>query len=899
MTSWFRRLGRRDRDGELGEEIRAHLEMAIRDRVDRGEPRAQAEAAARRELGNVATIQEVTREMWGGMWLERLAQDLRYGVRLLRRNPGFTAVAVLSLALGIGANTAIFQVINAVRLRALPVPNPGEIAEIRLVDPSGMRGSFNSWHPSLTNPIWEQIRERQQGFSSLLATGATTFNLATGGESRPAQGLWVSGGLFSMLGVQPAAGRVLTGADDRRGCPARAVLSYPFWQREYGGDPSVVGRTITLQARPVEIVGVAQPGFFGLEVGRSFDVALPICAQPIVDGGVSILDSGTTWWLMVMGRLKPGWTIQQATAQLNTISPGLFRSTLPSDYPSVSVQKYLDFKLAAYGASSGISGLREQYEAPLWLLLGTAALVLVIACANLANLLLARASARQREMAVRLGLGASRGRVVRQLLTESLLLAGAGAAGGAILARTLSTALVSFIKTADQGVVLDLGVDWRVLGFTAALAIATCVLFGLVPALKATRIGADSVLKISGRGQTAGREGVGMRRALVVCQVALSLVLLIGAFLFARSLQNLLTLDPGFRAEGVMVAMIDMRQLGMPVEGRRQAQREILTRLGALPGVESAAQALIVPISGNGWGNAVWTDAAGSRRTVSAAFNQTSSGYFRTLGIPLLAGRDFDEALDTTSAPLVAIVNEAFAREVLNGGDPVGTRFTVEATPTTPERTFHVVGLVRDAKYTTLREDMRAGVYLAGSQDPQPRAWARLVVRSSLPPETVTAAITRSLAEWNPRIGVTYSVLTSQIADTLVRERLMATLSGFFGGLAAVLTLVGLYGVIAYTVARRTKEIGIRIALGATSARVVSMVLREAGVLVALGIAGGLVLAYAGGKAASTLLFGLEPNDPVTLGVAVVGLAAVALAASYAPALRAARIEPNTALRID
>jgi predicted permease len=397
MTAWFRR---RDRDSELGEEIRTHLEMAIRDRVDRGDTRAQAEVAARRELGNVVTIREVTREMWGGIWLERLAQDLRYGVRLLLRNPGFTLVAVLSLALGIGANTAIFQVINAVRLRTLPVANPAEIAEIRLVDPTGARGFFNSWNPSLTNPIWEQIRERQQGFSSLLATGGSTFNLATGGESRPAQGLWVSGDFFSMLGVRPAAGRVLTGADDRRGCPARAVLSYPFWQREYGGDGSIVGRTITLQAQPVEIVGVSQAGFFGLEVGRSFDVALPICAQPGLDAGGGILDSGTTWWLTVMGRLKPGWSFEQATAQLHTISPDLFRSTLPSNYPAVSVQKYLDFKLAAYDAGSGISWLREQYESPLWLLLGTAALVLVIACANLANLLLARGSARQWETAV-------------------------------------------------------------------------------------------------------------------------------------------------------------------------------------------------------------------------------------------------------------------------------------------------------------------------------------------------------------------------------------------------------------------------------------------------------------------------------------------------------------------
>jgi predicted permease len=894
MTSWFR--GR-----DVDEEIRTHLEMAIRDRVERGEPRGQAEAAARRELGNALTIAEVTRETWGWTWLERLAQDLRYAARLLRRNPGFTFVAIVSLALGIGANTAIFQVINAVRLRTLPVQRPLEIVEIRLVDPDGMRGSFNSWHPSLTHPIWEQIRARQQGLSELLASGASTFNLAAGGESRPADGLWISGGYFNLLGVQPAAGRLLTEADDRRGCPARAVLSYPFWQREYGGDRSVIGRTLTLQAKPVEVVGVAQAGFFGLEVGRSFDVALPICAEPIIDGGTGRLDSGTTWWLTIMGRRRPGWSVQRATAQLNAISPDLFRSTLPPEYPAVSVQKYLNFKLAAYESGSGISSIREQYESPLWLLLGTAALVLVIACANLANLLLARASARQREIAVRLSLGASRRRVIRQLLTESLLLAGAGAMCGALLAGTLSASLVSFITTADRSVALDLGVDWRVLGFTAGLAVLTCVLFGLAPALKATRIGADSVgiLRAGGRGITAARDRVGLRRALVVCQVALSLVLLVGALLFARSLQNLLHVNPGFRGNGVVVASIDLRQLDVPVEGRRAARLSLIERLRALPGVESAAQVSVVPISGSSWGNVVWVEGSASRQSVEALFNQTGPGYFATLGIPFIAGRDFDSTLDTPTSPPVAIVNEAFARELLNGANPVGARLTVESTPTSPERSFQIVGLVKDTKYRTLRESVGPGVVLAMSQESRPGTYARVLVRSSLPPRSVTAAITRSLAGLSPRIGVAYTLLDAQIADTLVRERLMATLSGFFGGLAVVLTLVGLYGVVAYTVARRTNEIGIRMALGASRGNVVSMILREAGALVLIGIVTGLLLALAGGKAAAAMLFGLQPYDPLTLAAAVASLAAVAFAASYAPARRAARIEPNTALRVE
>ena len=565
MTSWFRR---RDRDDELGEEIRAHLEMAVRDRMDRGEPRAQAEAAARREIGNVATIQEVTREMWGGMWLERLAQDLRYGLRLLRRNPGFTAVAVLSLALGIGANTAIFQVINAVRLRTLPVPNPSELAEIRLVDPAGMRGNFHSWNPTLTNPIWEQIRARQQGFSSLLAAGTTGFNLATGGESRPAQGLWVSGGFFDALGVRPAAGRVLTDADDRRGCPARAVLSYPFWQREYGGDRSVVGRTLTLQAQPVEIVGVAQAGFFGLEVGRSFDVAVPICAEPILDGGRSILDSGTNWWLTVMGRLEAR---VDRPAGDRAARHHLSRS-LPVDAP-VELPRRQRSEVPRLQAR----GLRRGHPASRRCASATSRRC---GCCSDRG---ARPGDRVREPrqpAARPGErapardgGASRPRRLtrprRPAAAHREPAARRGGRGcGALLAGTLSTTLVSFITTADETVVLDLGLDWRVLGFTAALAIATCVIFGLAPALKATRIGADSVLKISGRGLTTGRERVGLRRALVVCQVALSLVLLVGAFLFARSLQNLVNVDPGFHGDGVIVAGIDMRQLGLPVEGR-------------------------------------------------------------------------------------------------------------------------------------------------------------------------------------------------------------------------------------------------------------------------------------------------------------------------------------------
>ncbi len=890
---------RRNRDNELDEEVRSHLTMAARDRIERGEDPAAAAAGARREFGNVLTVKEVTRETWGWMWVERLGQDLRYAVRLLRRNPGFTLVAILSLALGIGANTAIFEVIDAIRLRTLPVPNPSELAEIRLVEPVGVRGNQSSWHATLSHPIWEQIRARQQGFSGVFATGAETFNLASGGESRNVPGIWVTADYFRLLGVRAAAGRLIDAADDHRGCAPHAVLSYPFWQREYGGDRLVIGRTISVESKAVEIIGVAQSGFFGLEVGRSFDIALPVCAEPIVHGGTGRLESGTDWWLMVVGRLKPGWTLASATAQLKSISTELFRTTLPKNYPAISVQPYLKLQLGAFDAGAGISWVREEYSRSLWLLLGLAAVVLVIACANLANLLLARGSARQREFAVRLGVGASRGRIVRQLLTESLLLSAAGAACGVLLAGLLSSTLVSFIKAADQTLVLDMGVDWRVLGFTGALAVLTCVLFGVAPALRATRVSVDSVLRGAGRSNSATRERSGLRRALVVCQVALSLVLLVGALLFARSLRNLLTLDPGFRSAGVLIARIDVRALQLPLEARRQTRLDLIDRVRALPGVQSAAHAAIVPLSGNGWGNDVWTDEGGSRRKANAAFNSVSRGYFATLDAPLLAGRDFDPAIDTPQSPLVAIVNETFAREVFNGTNPVGHHFTVESTPGTPERTFEVVGYAKDAKYMELREAVMAGAFLADSQEARGGQAAQIVMRTALPPDTVAGEITRMLADLNPRIGVKYTVMDAQIADTLLRERLTAALSGFFGGLAALLTLVGLYGVIAFTVARRTNEIGIRMALGASHRAVMSLILREAGTLVVLGLAAGLVLAVLTARLAATLLFGLEPNDPLTLGVAAASLAAVAMAASYMPARSASRIEPVQALRIE
>jgi predicted permease len=822
--------------------------------------------------------------------MHSLWQDLRFGARLLLRNPGFTAVAVLSLALGIGANTAIFQLLNTVRMKTLPVSAPQELAEVRIKDMDGARGSFSTRYNGVTNPIWEELRNRQQGFAGIFAWGTGSFNLSQGGEARPAKALWVSGDFFNVLHVPPVLGRVFTASDDQRGCNSPGVvISHAFWQREYGGDAGVIGRKITLANHPFEIIGVTPASFYGLEVGRTFDLALPICADAVVSGANTSLDSGSTWWLMVTGRLKPGWSLQQATSDLQTISPGLFEKTLPSNYPAVSVNNYLGFKLEAVPAGSGYSALREDYERPLWLLLAIGGLVLLVACANLANLLLARATAREREMAVRQAVGASRGRLVRQLLIESLLLAIVGAILGGVIAQTLSKVLVSFLTTTRDSVFLDLAPDWRVLGFAAAAGIATCVLFGLTPALRATRIAPGAAMKASARGLTAGRERFSLRRALV-------LVLVAGAVLFSRSLNKLTTVGTGFQQEGILITRANFSRLNLAPERRLEFRKQIAERLKAIPGVLAVADANVIPLSGNAWSNSVWPDGGDGQRKLETQFSQVSSEYFKTMNTPMLAGRDFGTQ-DTPNTPEVAIVNQTFARKLLDGANPIGARFRKEATPTGPETVYEIVGVVQDAKYEDLREEFGPTVFLASAQDSDPSPSGQFLIRSSLPPDQITGAVKQALAEINPSININLQNFKTMISESLLRERLMATLSGFFGLLALLLASIGLYGILSYNVTTRTKEIGIRMALGARAGEVRRLVLREALLLVLVGVAVGVPAVFAATRFAATLLFQLTPTDPLSLSVAALLLIAVGMVAGYIPARRATRVDPLVALR--
>ncbi len=831
--------------------------------------------------------------------LADLASDLRHGLRILRLNPGFATVAVLSLALGVGANNAIFELLDAVRLRSLPVRHPESLAQVRV--------SNDGWTPivslgnyqDISNPLWERIRSEQQAFSSIAAVGSYPVNLAQGGEARYAQALWVSAGFFDVLEAQPYVGRVFSAEDDRPGCGSpSAVISYAFWQREFGADPNIVGKKLNVSGHPFTIVGVTGPQFFGPEVGRAYDVTLPICAQ-ISPAGGSVLDHRDNSWLLVVGRLKPGWTLQQASANLASISPALMRETAPSGYSQERVSQYLQLKLAAFPWETGFSRLRTRYEQPLWALLAITGMVLLIACANLANLMLARASAREREIGIRLAIGASRGRVIRQLLSESLLLALLGAAIGWVAARGLSRFLISSLNafgTRSVGYFLDLHADWRLLAFTLAATVLTCVLFGLAPALRGTAI-SPATLLVNGRASTPGRERLNLRQFMVIAQVGLSFALMIGAFLFARSLDNLLNVDAGFRQENLLRVSFDLTGTRIDSNHLQEYRRATLERIRELPGVKNAADSFVVPMNNASfWRLTLRTGSAGEGEPRKSMFNWVSPGFFQTMEIPILSGRDFDDH-DTAASPKVVVVNEAFSRAFFAGADAIGQTFTSVAEPGYPQTTFRVVGVVKNAKYRDIREDFQPIVYAPESQHSVFELYQVMLVRSSAPPASIIAAIKESVGKQNPEVGLDFDMIRTMVLRGMVRERLMAALSAIFGVLAAILATVGLYGVVAYMVVSRTREIGIRMALGAEPPGIVRMVLREAFTLLGVGLVAGAILAWFAADYASKLLYALPARDPASFALSALALTLAVLAAGYVPARRASRLHPMVALR--
>lgn len=895
VSRFFRR---RYWDAERARELDAYLAQETDDNLARGMTPEQARAAAHRKLGNTTRIREDIYTMNSHGWLESIWQDLRYGARILRRNPVFALVTVTSLALGIGATTAIFQLVNAVEFRMLPVRVPQELVEIR-------PGNLSRWGNAVgrrslsTYAIWDEVRRNQHSFSGMLAWGVNRFDLSTGGESRFIDGLWVSGGFFNVLGVAPQIGRVFSEADDTPGCAAPGVvISDAFWRREYGAVRSAVGSTLRLNGTPFEIIGVTPATFSGVEVGRSFDVAIPLCSEPLLEPERNAVAKRHYWWLDVMGRLKPGVTIDAASAEMSALSPAIMRATIAPQLPPEPAKRFLAMKLLAVPAGTGVSYLRGEYRQPLWILLSVAGGVLLIVCANLASLMLARATARDREISVRLAIGASRTRIVRQLMAESLLLAGIGAAAGALFARLFSGYLVTFMSTDSSRLFFDLHTDWRVLGFACGVAVVACVLFGLTPAIRATRQNARAAIS-SGRGTTDTRERFATRRVLVAVQVTLSVVLVVTSLLFVRTARNLATVDPGFRTDGILVADFDVHAANVPIDLQPRFERDLRERIAAIPGVEAAVDASIEPLVGSIWNDEVVV--GGVVKKIIANENHVSPGFFRELEIPLLAGRDFTER-DLPGSPWVAVVNQAFAEKVLGTAHPIGRTFKLLASPGEPDPTYEVIGLVANTKYSDVRDSLGPIAYFPEAQmpTPDPRLTdVQVLIRSSLPPSAISPAITAAARAIHPALLVSYRSLRTDAEGTFLRERLMATLSAFFAGLAALLAMIGLYGVMSYIVARRRNEIGIRLALGAEPRHVLTMMLREAGTLVVLGLAAGAALSTVAARATRSLLFGVTPNDPLTIALAITGLAAVGLFAAWLPARRASRLQPTGALRDD
>jgi predicted permease len=900
--SWYSRLRNVFRSESLSEELddefKFHLAETVDGLIDEGLSPDEAWRRARLRLGNYSIQKERTRDMDIAGWLDALRADFVYALRQVRFNPGFAAVAILSLALGIGANTAIFQLLDAIRLRGLPVQHPEQLATIQRSGSFFTAGSYNSREEAFTYAQLESLGKHQTGFSDITSFNPTRFNLSTSGRSRYAEGLYVGNNFLHVLGVAPIAGTGIQASDDKVACSATpVVLSYSFWQREYGGSLDALNKTITLDGRRFPIGGITPPAFFGPEPGQRFDVALPLCADNLSakDGKGRVLDS-TGYWLTPIARLKPGWTVARASAQVRDLSPTIFRETLPSDYRPEDAKTYLKNKLKVTAAGAGVSILRTQYEDPLWILMAITGAVLLIACANLANLLLARASAREREMAVRQAVGAWRGRLILQLLSESLLLAVAGTALGLALALALSRALVAFLSTSGGEVVVPLGLDWHAFGFLSASALVTCLLFGLLPAIRASRAMPATAMHGS-RTTTASRERNGLRRALVASQVALSLILLVAAILFSTNLRQLMRTSLGFDSHNVLLASITLGGTAqVKPEQRRQLFHEIEARINALAGVVSAAPVMMTPFSGSGWNGHAHADNDPARAGGKEAwFNRVGQHYFATLGTPLVGGRDFN-AHDDLSAPNVAIVNQTFVKRFFNGRSPLGRTFHVEGGADRPDDVYQIVGIVGDTKYGNFSEEQRAIAVFPQDQDKDPGDWS-FVIRAQGPLGGLETAIQRELAAVNRNLLVDFRVMDVQIRDTLLRERLMANLSVAFGILAACLSCSGLYGVTSYMVARRRNEMGLRIALGASRSRVYALVAKDSCLMVGAGLVIGLTASWFLGKYAESLLYKLKAKDPVTLVLAAGLLVATAAVATLVPARRAAHADPMSALR--
>jgi predicted permease len=876
-------------DRDIAREMSFHVAELTDELIAQGYSPEDAARTARRRFGNDAAQKDRTHDADVAGWLETFVADTKYALRSLRGARGYSLVIILSLALGIGANTAIFSLINAVMLKTLPVQRPEELVQLSI----GERGF------SFPNPVWEQLRDQQQAFSGIFAYSTPTFNLADGGEARPVNGAWVSGDFFAALGVRAVRGRLITLEDDQRGCPPIAVLSHGFWQQQYGGSPEAIGSTLRLDGHVFNVVGVAEQSFYGVEVGQAVQVYTPLCTEAIVRGEQSALDRRSTWFLRVMGRPAAGTAPERVAGHLKVIAPNVFGNAIPEHYSPEGKEEFRASQLEVHPAGNGASMLRMEMSSALIVLMVIVGLVLLIACANVANLLLARATVRQRELAIRLAIGSGRSRLVRQLLTESLVLSLLGAALGMLFAQWGSRLLVAFISTGDRAVWLDLSPDWRVLTFTTAVAIVTALLFGVAPAVRAMRVSPLSVLQSGGRSVRGGGTRFNLGKALVVSQIALSLVLLLGAGLLLRTFWTLSTMHPGFDRENILLATVDLRATRYEPHQYATVYRDITTRLRTLPGVTSASASQITPVSNSTWNDLIIVDGytPPTEDDAIVLINPVSDGYFATLGIPLLSGRDFSSS-DVPGAPKVAIVSETLAKKYFGTAQAVGRQFHFEVSHA-PGPPVTVIGVVGDTKYQSLQEEAQPIAFIPLRQDSAPGPYMTVEVRSAAGPSAAMAHVRRVGEELDGRMSLSFKTMDAQLDEAVVKERVMAVLSGFFGALALLLAMIGLYGIMAYNVAQRRNEIGIRIALGSARVRVLSMVLEDVGKLVVLGLALGLTGAFLSVRLVQAFLYGVSATDPLMFAGCALLMAIVAGAAGAVPAWRAARLDPMTALRED
>ncbi len=894
-------------DRELEEEFQYHLERQIEENLHRGLAPEEARRAAMREMGPMAKSKDECRDARRVNWIQDLVQDLRFGLRMLRKSPGFTAVAVLTLALGIGANTAIFSLVDAVLIRMLPVQRPEQL--FRLIDVNKEGKTIDAF----SYPTFKLIQEKNQTLSGVIAfhpLGNLDFEMNGKGELAHAQA--VSGSYFTTLGVKPMFGRTITTADEARGASQVAVISYGYWTRRFNRNPSAVGAEIVLNGAPFAIIGVTPPEFFGLEPGQSVDVSIPLTSLALVQpqfaaagSPFDVLTAPFRHWLHLMVRLKDGETEVEALANLGPVYEEAMRQAaegmrgLPFDSPSAR-SDLAQSRLKLESGSRGLAALREQFSKPLAFLMVVVGMLLLIACTNVANLLLVRCNSRQSEIAVRLALGAGRARVLRQLLTESVLLAAGGGGFAAVVAFWGSNAVANIVSRSTSVIHLDVHPDMRILAFTGLVSLLAVIVFGFIPAWRASRLDLSQAVKEGNRAATAALGRPRIREGLVIPQIALSLVMTVGAGLLVRTLENLKNSYPGFREQNVLLFSVRPGMIGYTDAQVAELYERLLEQIKGTPAVSAVTFSAFSPLAG--WSG--FTDARvegyiprqGEYAAISVNF--VGPRYFRTMGTAVLLGRDIAEE-DRAGTPKVAVINEAMAQHFFGDRNPIGRRFSIPGWKADTSQ-MEIVGVVENAKFINLRDQVPPAAYIPFFQSPDSFLAANFEVRSSINPTTLAASIREMIQQADGRLplfGV--KTLTEQIDETLVQERIVAMLSSLFGMVALFLACVGLYGVMSSLVVQRTHEIGIRMALGAERLRVLRLVLGRGMAIALIGVIAGMAGAVGVMRFMATLLFGVKPTDVQTMLFASLALIGVATLACYIPARRAMRVDPIVALRYE